>query len=291
MSLLTACAPVILAAAALTAAWAGERWLHPRAASRLLLWLVLAASAAAGGWMMVFAGSWLTTGIGLDLGVPQITGFFASHGPAPWWLALASISLLLRAAGQVASLSLTLVRQHRAMRAEGAQTVVVVDDDAVVAMSVPGWRPRIVLSTGLMASSSEGELEVVVAHERSHLHNRHHAYLSTAVVAAALCPWLFPAQRELAYLTERWADEDAALAVGDRTVVAKAISRMALASLAPRPSLAFGGRHVLRRVQAMLAAPPCEANLTTSLAMASTGAAATGLTGTAMQVHHALHLF
>jgi hypothetical protein len=83
-----------------------------------------------------------------------------------------------------------------------------------------------------------------------------------ADVAAAANPLLGPTARTVAHTVERWADEDAAIAVADRTLAARTLARTAL--LMHRGRTAVPGTAALgvmnddvpSRVQALLAPPP-----------------------------------
>jgi hypothetical protein len=83
--------------------------------------------------------------------------------------------------------------------------------------------------------------------------------VAAADVSAAVCPMLRATARTVAATSERWADEAAAAAVGDRRVVARALARAAL--LASPTAVVAGAVHavdgrVVHRVKAMLAPPP-----------------------------------
>jgi len=170
----------------------------------------------------------------------------------------------------------------------GDGELAVVDDDRVEAFALPGlpalpeWSGlaglpgaggRIVVSTGMLGGLRAAEREALLAHERSHLRHHHHFFLLVFQIASATCPLLRPLAREGAYTVERWADEDAAEAVGDRSVVARAVARAALARSAagggptgtrdgarggppPTALLAATGGPVPRRVQALLSPRP-----------------------------------
>ncbi|MFJ6793279.1 hypothetical protein [Streptomyces sp. NPDC091268] len=106
----------------------------------------------------------------------------------------------------------------------------------------------------MLRTLSPAERAALLAHERAHLRGRH--VFVAAVELAALC---HPALRALpeppAYALERWADESAAEAVGDRRVTARAIGTAALASRAsrrPGPAPAATTGPVPRRVAALL---------------------------------------
>jgi hypothetical protein len=137
--------------------------------------------------------------------------------------------------------------------------LVVVDSDRADAFATPGWSGRIVVTTGLLRGLSATERRAVLEHERSHLRHRHAWWLLAADLAAAANPLLRASARTVAHSVERWADEDAAAAVADRRLVARAVGRAALlrhASPAPSPALSALGGQVPDRVRALLAPPP-----------------------------------
>jgi Zn-dependent protease with chaperone function len=139
-------------------------------------------------------------------------------------------------------------------------TVVFVDDVAPHAYAVGGRPPRIVVSRGLMRTLDKDERRAVLEHERAHLRRRHHVHLRVLRLASAVNPLLRGALRTGALAVERWADEDAAGNLGDRTLVARTLVRAALAgagSSVPAGMLAHSGDgDVGRRVAALLVAPP-----------------------------------
>ncbi|GAA3391129.1 M56 family metallopeptidase [Cryptosporangium minutisporangium] len=128
-------------------------------------------------------------------------------------------------------------------RARPVDGVLIVDDPDPEAYAVPGRQGLVVLHTGLLAALAPVEQEVVLAHERSHLDRRHYAHVLLVRVATWLNPTLRSLAASIAEQVERWADEDAARAVGDRTVAARAIAKAALA----RSAVRSGRRPVARR--------------------------------------------
>jgi Zn-dependent protease with chaperone function len=97
---------------------------------------------------------------------------------------------------------------------------------APVAFCIPGARPLLVLSSGMVAELDNAQLAAVVAHERAHLREHHHLYLLPFVAWEAALPVLPAAAR-------------AHVAV--RTLVEMRADDVALASLpgpAPRRTLA-----------------------------------------------------
>jgi hypothetical protein len=137
-----------------------------------------------------------------------------------------------------------LIRWHRglteayreARRLPGRSQAVILPDRAASAYALPGRPGRIVVTAGMLDALDETGRAALLAHERAHLAGFHHLYTSAARLAAAANPLLRPAARAVEYTVERWADEEAAQAVGDRRLVAHAIGRAALAATPRRPS-------------------------------------------------------
>ena len=161
---------------------------------------------------------------------------------------------------------------RQARRLPGAGQIVVIDDEAADAYTLPGWPCRIVVTAGMMRVLSHPERQVLLAHERAHASAFHYLFTAAARLAAAANPLLLPIEAAVGYTVERWADERAAAAAGDRQLAARAIARAALASAAAPPrqaSHAAGALGVVtsparmrragpvpRRVAALLSPPP-----------------------------------
>jgi beta-lactamase regulating signal transducer with metallopeptidase domain len=149
--------------------------------------------------------------------------------------------------------------------------IVVLPGPAVDAYALPGGPGRIVISGCLLDRLDPRRRDALVAHEHAHLTGRHYLFATAAGLAAAANPLLLPLSRAVDYTTERWADERAAAATGDRRLVAATIGRVALLATTPDPaalsiagtagrparriSLAWAGP-VPRRVAALLGPPP-----------------------------------
>ena len=123
----------------------------------------------------------------------------------------------------------------RARRLPGSGQVVVTDDSTADAYTLPGWPCRIVITTGMLSALTAPERQVLVAHERAHAGGSHYLFTSVARLAAAANPLLRPVAAEVGYTVERWADERAAMATGDRPLTARAIARAAMATTAAPP--------------------------------------------------------
>ncbi len=186
--------------------------------------------------------------------------------------------ILLTAAAMAATASLIrwyrgLAAAHRqARRLPGRGQAVILDDQAASAYALPGRPGRIVVTAGMLEALDDTGRAALLAHERAHLAGFHHLFTSATRLAAAANPLLRPAARAVEYTIERWADEEAASAVGDRRLVANAIGRAALAATPGRPpgmpaalGAVFAPAHrathaagpIPRRVAALLApAPP-----------------------------------
>jgi hypothetical protein len=177
-------------------------------------------------------------------------------------------------------------RASRAMRrelhdlcADSPSDLVVLADAAPQAFAVPVGSGRVVVSSGMLAALSGPERRVLLAHERAHLRARHHWHTDAVRVAIALNPALAGVRGASAYLCERWADEVAATAVGNRRLAATSLARAALAAShtgCPPAALAYHAVGVRGRVAA-LQAPPARPRPT--LALALLGIAGIGLAG------------
>jgi hypothetical protein len=145
-------------------------------------------------------------------------------------------------------------------------------DVCVLAAEVPlsfclgAFRPRIVLSDGLVRALPPDSLAVVLEHERAHARRRDALRGLLARACARLhLPWVRRGLLDaLALATERTCDEAAAKNIGDRLLVAETILAVErLLARAPRNALAaaFGDAAVPRRIEGLLdePGPPVEA--------------------------------
>ncbi|KAA6211400.1 M56 family metallopeptidase [Streptomyces filamentosus] len=259
--------PLVLPLTAWPVARLAEHHLHPRTATRLLT-AVAAVLAAC---------STLCLGLLMVVGTAQLPG---NPLPDAWSdpevraalphdevAGKAAIPALLAVTGVCARVLL----RHRRIRRRAARAlaglpdtpVAVLPDPAPYAYALPavrrGSRDRVVVSRGMLALLRPAERRALFAHERAHLTGRHDRLLLVARLAAAANPFLRPLRTAVTYSAERWADEEAAVRVGSRRAVARAIGRAALAPAgagpATLPAFAAAGP-VPRRVAALLAPPP-----------------------------------
>lgn len=140
------------------------------------------------------------------------------------------------------------------------ERLIFVDDAAPHAYAVGGRHPHIVISRGLLTTLGAAERRAVLSHEAAHLRHRHHVHLRVLRLAAALNPLLLPFVSAGVLAVERWADEETAMCVGDRTLVARTLLRAALAGSKqgriPHGVLAHTTGDVGRRVTALMKEPP-----------------------------------
>ncbi|WP_369138994.1 M56 family metallopeptidase [Modestobacter versicolor] len=198
----------------------------------LLAWPVPAALARSG-WPrrdpLVALVCWQAIGLAGGL---SIIGALLVHGLAPWghslpeawwhWVTRQPAQEVVRGDHWVAQtlaavLALELVgvlvlsgvrtartrRRHRELlelvvrpggRGAGSETLLL-DHPAPVAFCIPGVRPLLVLSSGMVNELDAGQVEAVVAHERAHLAEHHHLLLLPFVAWRAALPVLPAADR------------------------------------------------------------------------------------------------
>ena len=188
-------------------------------------------------------------------------------------------------------------RAERALGGLPTTPVAVLPDESPYAYALPGRRDRIVVTTGMLAGLTGPERRALFAHERVHLARRHHRFLLTVQLAARADPFLRPLRNAVTYTAERWADEEAATAVGSRRTVAQAIGKSALISRgAPIATLAHfaAAGPVPRRVAALLGPAPAGRiwpPVFTTVGLAAWGAAAGTTVSALSSANSAVTLF
>ena len=146
-------------------------------------------------------------------------------------------------------------------RAPGA---VVLEHPRAAAYCLPGWRPRIVVSSGTVHLLAPEQLAAVVEHERGHAAEHHGLVMLPLAAYGDLLRWIPYARRApraVAELLEMAADDHAARRHEPRSL-AEALGRMVLSSPTPvrhAPSCAFGATEtaVTKRVHRLLEEGRC----------------------------------
>jgi Zn-dependent protease with chaperone function len=262
--------PLLVPLLAVPLARRGAELVPPRAAAWALaaLALVLAASSTAALALLALNGA-LRLPFVAALGhlSPRLLGD-ASPATAP--AAILAAVALAGLGGPAVHRAVRHVRELRAAHRQFRDTasaggLCVRDDERPDAYALPGRPGRIVVTTGMLRALGAREREVLFAHERAHLTGRHHLFLAAVELAVALNPVLRGLRAPLSYALERWADESAARATGDRALTARAVGRAALAARAagarPLLSLKATAGPVPRRVSALLSTPKPAARL------------------------------
>ncbi|WP_222266101.1 M56 family metallopeptidase [Modestobacter marinus] len=132
---------------------------------------------------------------------------------------------------------------------------------APVAFCIPGARPLLVLSSGMVAELDDAQLRAVVAHERAHLRERHHLLLLPFVAWRAALPVLPAADRAhdaVRDLVEMRADDVALASLTGpdprRTLAAAIVAAVGgPGGAVPSGALAVTGGAVAVRVRRLLA--------------------------------------
>jgi len=230
---------IILGLLAIALAWpvplllARATWPTAAPVLAVALWQSIA---LAGGISMI--GSLLLAGLqpfGDDLW-SRIAGAASTlfTGPLPSGVSLLNAFLLsaavLLTAHLLLNLALTSVRSRRQRHQHmellrllssplpDVPSTRVIDHPAPAAYCLPGARSVTVLSEGMIALLSPEELDAVIAHERTHLRQKHHLLLDAFRSWKRALPW-FPiatrAQDAVALLLEMLADDTARRSSGD----------------------------------------------------------------------------
>ena len=268
--------PLAVPLLAAAAAWPLAERLPPVSATWLLTGSAVALAAASSAVLGMLA---LTALVRVPLieVLGKMSGQVISSGdPASVPVAITAGALLV-AAATVAGRALwrrgaaLLAAERQSRGLPGTSQVVVTDEEAADAYTLPGLPCRIVITAGMLRALSGPERQVLLAHERAHAAGLHYLFSAAARLAAAANPLLRPVAAAVGYTMERWADEHAAAVIGDRQIAARAIARAALATTAAPPGRAPGlgvlgtvrrlapARRpgpVPRRVAALLGPPP-----------------------------------
>ena len=220
------------------------RWLPPATAVRLLSLAAVVTALSTGLVLSIAAflvlarapaiatlGHWSTATVSLDDPIPPSAGLLA--GATVLVLVFAALRRFALAGQDLASAAAACRRLG-----PGTKGLVIVDETEPDAYAVPGLTGRVVVSTAMLRALPADERRVLLAHEAAHLRHHHHLYIQLVELGAAANPLLRPLALAVRNAAERWADEDAAETVGDRSLAARALARAGLARAHASP----GGR-------------------------------------------------
>jgi len=245
---------------------AGATWPRRSPAAGLLLWQAVGITAG------LLAVESLVTVALAPAGATHASAVSAvvdGRAPTRWWSVLAAVAavLLVVRLGQVFALSAarTLRARHRnrvlvdlvATRNPLLPRTRVVDHDLPLAYCLPGLRPRVVLSRGVLDLLREDEVRAVLAHEDAHVVHRHDLVVLPFAAFGAAFPRLRPvrtASEQVALLVEMLADDRAAR-LHPPEVLARALYKLGAASV-PSGGLGATADGVLLRAQRLVCPPP-----------------------------------
>jgi hypothetical protein len=196
--------------------------------------------------------SWLIAAISVLLALSStvtlaVTAVDAGLSGSPWRAGLFAL-LFVAALGSAAAAAWHRRRVWR-IPVDG---LAILPDDEPVAYALPGG---VVVSRGMVRALGADQRRALLAHERAHVSLRHHRFVLLVDLASAAQPLLWPLRDVVRYTVERWADEVAATATGDRVLTARTVATAALAAHRSRLSVAALGISagpVPQRVAALL---------------------------------------
>lgn len=189
--------PLVTPLLAAAAAWPLAERLPPAAATWLLVLSSVALAAASSAVLGMLA---VTAVVRIPLvdSLGAMSGQVISHDdPASAPVAIAAGALLAAAATAACRAlwrrAVALIEAGRQARLlPGAGQVVVTDDEAADAYTLPGMPCRIVITAGMLRALSHPERQVLLAHERAHASGLHYLFTTAARLAAAANPLLRP---------------------------------------------------------------------------------------------------
>jgi beta-lactamase regulating signal transducer with metallopeptidase domain len=234
---------------------------RPAAAVRLSVSAALALTAAGVFVLGAAAATWAFQDPVLAALSRLSVGKLHADSPIPPVAAVVAGVLLVAAAGSLAICGWRIVAAHRVVRAAigrpDGDDVLVLDDERIEAFVTPGRRGRVVVTTSLLRALDPAEREALLAHELAHRRHAHGWWTLAVRLIVAVNPLLRGVRGAAEHAMERWADEDAAAATGDRRLVARTVARVSLLkkhgpSAAMGVVLDAGGGDVPARVRALL---------------------------------------
>lgn len=278
-------APLAASAVLATSVTALHRRLPPKRAAQILAVTLLVVLGAAVPTVLILSLGYLTHVPLLGSGLAWCAEAFGVHEQVSPWIGLPATAAALM--GTVGAAKVLGSQRRLAQHHTGP--VEVVTHDRPFAFTFPGRAGHVVVSSGLIEYLDNDELSVVLAHEQAHGRHRHDRYLVIAKLGAAVVPMLRPLSSRLEFSLERWADESAALACGNRNFVARTLGKVALGTPSPAMNMNFAGLGVPARMTALLAPTVMQSSARRMMPLYA-GVAITGLLAT-YQLHHLAKLF
>lgn len=242
--------PLLVTLVVAAAATSVHRRLPPRLATRFVTIALVLVAVAALPTALLVAVAFLAHVPLIGFGFEWCTQAMGIHGSVPPWLGIPAVALVTFGAVR----TFRLLRQHRSLRLEHPQPVHIAPSHQPYAVTLPGKAGQIVISTAMVDLLDDDEQRIVLAHERAHARFRHDRYLLASELAAAALPPLRALAERVNYSLERWADEAAAAACGDRRLVAVTLGKVALQANPPTTA-GFSGLGVAARMGALLEPP------------------------------------
>ena len=273
-----------LAAITLGVASGQLRWNMRPAITLWLATIVAATSGLTALTMLFFTASGLLASTGPVSALVNWCPIIPLHHQVSLAIGLPAVLLSIRAVLKIRS----VLRTRRwAIAGTKGQRLSILATAEPIAYAAPGSPGCVVVSDGLLEALDPRERQVVFAHERAHLRQRHAGFLLIGSLSMAVLPFLRPLIDQIQLATEQCADEEAVRVVGgDRQLVAEAVARAALATSAYHGLVgSFGGASIPARVEALIGSPIQPAILRRTVALAAV-AATIGLTSGMIQLHH-----
>jgi len=241
-------------------------WPRRAPVAGLLLWQALGLSAGLLAVEVVLTVALAPAG---ETHADAVRAFADGDGRVSWWsLVAAAVAVLLvgRLTQVLAVAAVRTVRaRHRnrvlvdlvATRNPLLARTRVVDHDVPLAYCLPGLRPRVVLSRGVLDLLREDEVRAVLAHEDAHVEQRHDLVVLPFVALGTTFPRLRrlgTASEQVGLLVEMLADDRACRSHPPETL-ARALYKIGSAAV-PRGGLGAVGQGVLVRAQRLVCPPP-----------------------------------
>jgi len=201
-----------------------QRHISPRNSARISMIVLLLGAVIVLSLLIHFSIMWLVVSPKVGPILHNVLNNGGLHFGARSGLDFVALVLLVISVAR----AMFVVRSDRRLRRAHSGGLVIVSDPTMFAYALPGTTQGVVISEGLLHELSEDELDVVLAHEKAHLDNRHDRWILAGRICTSFNPLLRHAMSNLRFALERVADEASVTACGDRQRVARTITKVAL---------------------------------------------------------------